>query len=456
MKERLRHWGVNRSVVDAVVTRGWNFLSGPLTVLFLSHALSPIEQGYYYLFFNLIALQSFFELGFSLVLIQFASHEWAHLSLGPAGRIQGESNAISRLVSLGRFSFRWYSIVSCLFALGVGISGVWFLHQKPHPGLSLNLPWTMLVVVTSLQLATSPFIAILEGCNQISKVYRTRLFAGILASIALWIALNFGAGLWSTIIFNSATFLSSFYLIYRYRHFFMPFLTHPSTSTISWKKELLPLQWRIAIQGVLGYFSSYFFTPVVFWYFGAKAAGQMGMTWQLCTAVQSLGVAWVYAFIPQFGALIARKDYAALDHLFKKIALSSFALVLLTAVAAWNSIAWLQHMHYKLADRFMPLAPAALLLAGIVVTHLSLCQVVYMRSHKIEPTLPLTIVSSSTMGILVQILGKHYGYDGIATVYFSVATCIIFPWVFYLWSHYRKLLHAPEFNPPTSMTTRQA
>ena len=109
---------VDRAVAFAVLAKVWGLFAGPVTLFLISIYLSPEMQGFYYTFLSLIALQSFVELGFSIVITQFASHEWANLEMDRERRIKGDLPALSRLISLGRlvlngmpvhllFSFCW-------------------------------------------------------------------------------------------------------------------------------------------------------------------------------------------------------------------------------------------------------------------------------------------------------------------------------------------------------------
>jgi hypothetical protein len=78
----LREWlGVDRAIAFAVLGRGWSSLAGVVTVALIARFLSPAEKGYYYTFGSLIAPQIVFELGFSFVILQMASHERAHLTI---------------------------------------------------------------------------------------------------------------------------------------------------------------------------------------------------------------------------------------------------------------------------------------------------------------------------------------------------------------------------------------
>ena len=73
--------GIDRAIGFTILARGWASVAGLVTVALIARFLSPSEQGYYYTFGSLIALQIVFELGFSFVILQMASHERAHLAI---------------------------------------------------------------------------------------------------------------------------------------------------------------------------------------------------------------------------------------------------------------------------------------------------------------------------------------------------------------------------------------
>ena len=61
--------GLDRATVFTVLARGWSSLAGLVTILLIAHFLTGAEQGYYYTFGSLVALQMVFELGFSFVIL---------------------------------------------------------------------------------------------------------------------------------------------------------------------------------------------------------------------------------------------------------------------------------------------------------------------------------------------------------------------------------------------------
>jgi len=83
------HLGLDKAIGYTILGRAWASLAGLVTVALIAHLLSPAEQGFYYTFGSLIALQIIFELGFSFVILQMASHERAHLTISEDDEISG-------------------------------------------------------------------------------------------------------------------------------------------------------------------------------------------------------------------------------------------------------------------------------------------------------------------------------------------------------------------------------
>ena len=129
---RIRHWvrhavGLDRAVGFTVLARFWGSAAGLVTVALIARFLSPAEQGYYYTFGSLVALQIVFELGFSFVILQLASHERARLSISSDYEITGDPIAHARLSSVIQKSVRWYSVAAVLMAGTLVPVGFYFL-----------------------------------------------------------------------------------------------------------------------------------------------------------------------------------------------------------------------------------------------------------------------------------------------------------------------------------------
>ena len=72
--------GVDKAIFYTLVGRSLGIPVSVLTIFFIARYLSPEEQGYYYTFGSIVALQVFFELGLTGIITQFVAHEASHLS----------------------------------------------------------------------------------------------------------------------------------------------------------------------------------------------------------------------------------------------------------------------------------------------------------------------------------------------------------------------------------------
>src|SRR6202166_4387546 len=145
---RIRHWmqrvlGVDRAIGFTVLARFWSSAAGLVTVALIARFLSPAEQGYYYTFGSLVAVQIVFELGFSYVILQLASHERAELSISIDYEITGDPIAHARLASVIQKSVRWYSVAAVFMAVTILPVGFYFFAKHQHAGqtVSWQLPW---------------------------------------------------------------------------------------------------------------------------------------------------------------------------------------------------------------------------------------------------------------------------------------------------------------------------
>jgi hypothetical protein len=431
---------VDQAVFYALCLRGWQFLAGPVSVVLIGLYFTPETQGFYYTFASLMALQSFFELGFSIVLINVSSHEWLHLRLDEGGRIAGDGDALSRLASLVRLLFRWYGVAALLFLVLVGIGGDVFLSRQATAAVTWRGAWVWLVVIQSGLLWSLPFTVLLEGCGQMAIVNRYRLYGAVTANVAVWTSILLGAGLWTAVAAAAGRWLwDLILLLVRHRRFFQSFRQASTSSRLAWKTDLWPMQWRLAVSGVVSYFAFSLFTPVMFDYFGPAVAGQMGMTWQLVTVVQAVALAWVQARTPLFGRLVAKQDYRELDRVFFRLTWISLAVVVAGAAALGLAVWGLHVCGFRLARRLLEPLPTALFLLAIVCYHIPNCQAFYLRSHKRDPLFVVSVVASLSIGGGVWWFGSRSGPAGAAWAYLAIVACVIFPWQTAIWWRCRRL-----------------
>lgn len=442
IREFLIKMEVNRAVVFGLLARVWSIIVGPITALFIASKFTPQLQGYYYTFSSLLALQVFAELGLGTVIIQFASHEWAGLKLNKNGCISGDSDSLSRLISLAKITVRWFTIGAILVGFGLGIGGYIFFLQSNIPNINWVAPWISLCFFSIWSIFLIPIWSILEGCNQVVSLYRFRFFQGVLTNVAVWGAILLNAGLWTASI-STAVMLACamFYLKCKYWNFLKTlFLEKPTGPKMEWRKDILPMQWRIALSWISGYFMVSFFTPVLFHYHGPVIAGQFGMTWAIAGSIGALSSAWLYPRVPQFGMLIAQKEYSKLDNLFWRLTKIFWFITVLIAAGMWFLVYLLNVFNYPIAKRILPLSLTGIFIIAQVISTISFPMSIYLRAHKKEPLLFLSIVSGILIGLSTLFLGKLYSVKGMGIGYLIV-NIIMTPFVVLLWYRLRQEWH---------------
>ena len=443
LKDSLRRLGVDRAVAFAVSARAWQFLSGPVTWYLIARFFDETTQGFFYTFSAILALQWFVELSLHVVLINFASHEWAHCTLERDGTVTGQAEARARLASLLRLVARWYAVASVLFIALAGAVGWLVLSRGDDGTVNWETPWFALVTITGVLLWTLPFASILEGCQQVATVNRYRLIQVMAGSLAVWACLAGGAGLWTAAAsYAVRLFVEVVLLAGRYGAFFRSLLAVPDRRRMNWRVEIWPLQWKLALQGIVQYVAFYLFTPVIFWYHGPGPAGQLGMTWQVMTAVQAAAIAWVQTRISEFGGYVAHAEFKQLDRRFRHLSLTSLILLLLAVAGICVFFTLLPrlepHVGIELSDRVLSPGITAVFAVGIVLFHLPQCISIYFLAHKENPHFVLSLIANSLTGLLVWLLGREYGSLGAAAAYSGVIAALTFPGWCVLWVSFRR------------------
>lgn len=438
----LKKLDIDQGTAFTLITRFYQIFVGIITLVVVTQYLTPALQGFYYTFASIVALQTFFELGFSIVIVNTASHEWSKLSYNERGKIEGDPSSLSRLASLARLILKWYLIISTLFILATGTGGyLFFFSSTEYPNINWQLPWLVLILFSGLLLITMSFISLLEGCNQIVEVNKLRLKRSFLAEASLWLTLIWGGNLWAAAIASIVRFFCEIHFILsRYKSFFHSLWAAEIYEQLDWKTEIWPMQWRVGFSGLVNYFAFSLFNPVMFHYHGSVVAGQMGMTWSIVSALQLIALAWINTKIPQFGILIAKRNFLALDKLWFRVSSISLFAISIIAISTWSGLYLIHHFKFSIAQRILSPLPVALFFIATFFMQISQCLTAYLRAHKKEPIIVMSITISLLIGFLVWKLGSRFGPTGSASAYLSMNILLVI-WESLIWQKCRKKWH---------------
>lgn len=424
-------------------------IAGVISIVFITTFLSGVEQGFYYTFGSLLALQVFFELGLTSIMTQFVAHEVSHLELSDDYQYIGEERYKSRLASLIQFCVKWYTVLGIIVFVFLFILGFVYFNRygSEHDGVDWQIPWILICVGTAIKLFQSPFISIYMGLGKVKEMSKIGFYQQIIIPLVTWAGLAIGYKLYVVGI----GYLISVIVWQVYVHYtgLIKLVTNlwkdEVTERISYFKEIFPFQWKIALSWISGYFVFQLFNPVLFATEGAVIAGQMGMTLQALNAIQSFSFSWLSTKVPLYSRLIALNDYKQLDSIFNKTLKQMTGVCAGLLIIFLLGIVFLHVTHLKLkgnemADRFLDYAPLLLMLVPVYTHQYVNSWATYLRCHKKEPFL----VNSVTAGVLsllsTFILGNLYGLYGVTIGYFIIEMAIL-PWSYHIFVTCKKKWH---------------
>jgi len=440
----------DRAVSYGVLAIVWGVISGPVSVYLIAQRFSKEVQGFYYTIASLLSLQIFFELGLSTVLTVFASHEFAKLKWGEMGSINGDSVALARISDLMRKTIKWFGTASVLLSMLLIPFGLIFFGQNGGSvDFPWRLPWTMAVFATSLNLFSSSFFSVIMGSGDVITVNRRNLIVAILGSCTSWCIMWFNGGLYAICVVGLSNTIFSYVYILKLKPRFLSFAWESmlpkahgkdSVTLISWRKEIWPMQWKIAVSWISGYFIFQLFNPVLFYFHGAVVAGQMGMTLIAANALLGVSIVLINAKNPEFGMLISNKDWHALDHKFNKVLGQSALIATIGAVVGWAAVYLLQK-NYQIGSRFLPANQAALLFASMIIITVIYGYASYLRAHMKEVLMKQSVIAAILQGTATFFLGWKYSSSGMVTGYFVLNLIYVFPSIYYIRKHYKDMWH---------------
>ena len=381
--------GIDGAILYTTSARIIQAGGGIVTAFLLARFLSKEEQGFYFTFASVLAIQIFFELGLGGILTQFVAHEMAHIRI-KNNTFEGDKKHISRLASILHFSVKWYAIFAFLLLLALTFGGGYFFYRNTVgiEHIQWKTPWLIVAFFAGSNLLLSPIMAILQGMHKVKEMARFALIQQITVMSISWLSLLLGAKLYVVAINAMVGFivLVSLYLGGGYTKILYTLWKQPLVEKISYWQEIFPLQWKIALSWASGYFIFQAFNPIVFAFYGPVVAGEVGIS------------------------LVA-------------------VLVILGALAF---IAGLQYFDFSLGHRFLPLSLCAVFFLSVPINNIINTWATALRCFKKEPFLFQAFFVGLCCVSEMYITAKYFTIETLILGYFLIATCVSLPMSYYI------------------------
>ena len=432
--------GIDKAIFFTSLARIIQAVGGVISILFVARYLTGEEQGFYYTFGSIVAIQIFFELGLNGIITQYVAHEASFLHWDNQLTLVGEQKYLSRLSSLLHFCVKWYLVFAgALLVTLIVVGFVFFEKYGQHEEISWRCPWVLLTVGTALNLLLAPILAFIEGLGKVKEVAKIRLYQQTFCLFTVWSGLFLGAKLYvSGLNCLVAVVLASSILCWGdFRKLLLNIWRVRLTDKVNYRREIFPYQWKIALSWISGYFIFQLFNPVLFATEGAVVAGQMGMTLAVLNGIQAMSLSWISTKVPLFSGLIAQKNYLQLDAIFNRTLRQSVCINGILLVFMLSGIFLIRHFHIviggmDLGSRVLPYFPMILMMISLFVNQFVNAWATYLRCHKQEPFLINSIVGGILCCLSTILLGKYFGVLGITVGYCFITLTLSFwgHWIF--------------------------
>lgn len=416
-----------------LILRSWSLFAGAATLLLIPKFLTADQQGFYFTFASVIAVQIFFDLGFNYVILQLASRATA-LSTPAQQR-----HRLSELMSLSQ---KWYARLALGYFFIVVTAGYALFRGKAgmHVGGWLG-PWIVLCALSALNLSYSPILAIFEGAGRVTAVALLRAKQSALGYMLLWLLLVTSQSLWAVCAVPAVACICTAVWCRACRNQSDGINelscnnSLPAGNSLRWRTDILPLQWRLAVSWISGYLLFQAFNPLLFANQGAQVAGQVGLALSAFTAIQAIGSSWTTAKVPLFAQLVSQERKAQLNVAFKQALIKSTAATAVLSSAFLAAALWASVKDYAISHRLPEFSVLSLLGIAAVLNTLIGGLATYMRCHHEEPMLAVS-ATAAVLSVSGVWWASHHDIVWVFSIYLGVMLFLTMPWTIAIFRRY--------------------
>ena len=423
--------GIDKAIFWSIVNKVFGIIKAPVTIYFLVKYLSPEEMGLWYTFTSLGALTVFAELGFVMIITQFVSHEFGKLN-ETKRIINRKSTNIDRLIGLIRFSIKFYLYIIPLAILILITAGYFYFNTEPN---IIYYTWICFSIVGGLTLFAGLLQAIYQGLDKVKEIQIIAFIGALIGTFFNWGMLMLDFKIWALVFGNLVGIITATILLYNISPgFWQQVIVYNAKVKFNFLKETLPLQGKYAISWISGYFIFFLYVPATYKFIGPIQAGQLGITMSVIAAITAVSANWVSTKIPKFNILVAKKNKSELDQLFNKAIFQGLFVQIFLFIILIFSLFVLNIFLPEIAKRFLDFRLTLLLIFPQIAYYIISSLAIYLRAHKQEPFVWISIVNALLMSLAVFVILKNYQMSSFFWSVNVIYWIVILPFSYYVFA----------------------
>lgn len=323
--------------------------------------------------------------------------------------------------------------IPIIFGLGI------YLFNKEDSISIWGVPWIIYCISTAINFILQSVLAFFEGINQIAKVQKIKSVDAIIINLLAVVLLYFNKGIYSLGIAMFAACAVDIVLIYIFFKEVIIQLLSVEKEKIKWFSEIFPLLIKYSVSWICGYIIFQIYNPIVFHLYGAELAGKVGYSITIISSICSISNIWIYIVIPKFNIMAEKKQWDKMDkELLLRLPLCaitfivgtiSFLIILKTPIIG-------AFMEERILDSKQLLILAMAYLGQISVNGFA----VYLRAHKKEPLMSVSIVSA-VYSLIVTIICLYFGNFKLIFLGYLSSFVFSIPMTIFIFNKFKKKWH---------------
>ncbi len=419
----------NRKKVDKHVKAVFLYRLFQIGTFGLSSLLMPIlvdevELGIYFVMLNLVAAQLLFELGLTQALLQVASHVSDFASSGYS--------------SLVRWLSKTYRIIAykfLFFSVSFGATFLYiFLPLKYHYVILL---WIIIAIAVAINLALSFKFTLLEAQGNVSLVAYGRLLILVFSSLVTWTLLYCGFGLFSIALGYGVVSVAT--VMWLEKNYSLNYIDDANiVDDAVFIDGIKEIQHKFAVSYIGGYLSFNAVVPIVFVFVTPGDAGKVGLALALFSAVTLLSSSFVAAKNQEMAKMISTDNFRNLNLTFRSHLKSIFFISVILIFIIFLGIKILDYWGFEFSKKLLNINFLVMIAIASLANSLTYAFAIYVRSHKVEPFMTLSILNAVGTLVLVS-LGANYGAGWAAMGYCFLSVFVAFPVTLHIFLKYYKV-----------------
>jgi O-antigen/teichoic acid export membrane protein len=203
----------------------------------------------------------------------------------------------------------------------------------------------------------------------------------------------------------------------------------------------MPMQWRIALSSISGFLVSQLFNPLLFHYQNPAEAGKMGMSMSISNVALVFSLSWIATKFPIYGSLIQKKQYEKLDATALRSTSQAFFFSVVLSVAILVIVYMIKVYFPQYGSRVLSVyAIGALLFSNMTIFFIT-AMAGYLRAHKVEPLLGMSILTGVATAVSAWFCAKFYTAEIMIFSVVCINLLIALPLTTYIFIQKRKEWH---------------